>query len=227
MQKHHKLITPLSTNSDLLPWAVALVVAMHIAGFVGLQWMLTRAFFEMLIPFNLISSTLILLYFHQDWNKPFYIFMLISFLTGFVVEWFGVHTGLIFGTYQYGDSLGFKLDGIPLLIGLNWLVLIYATGNIALKLSPNLWLRVMVGAALMVLIDVLIEPVAMRHDMWGWADDIVPLQNYGAWFVVSVFLLWIFFKLPFKKQNAIAPWLYGAQFFFFLFHNLAYFFNFF
>ncbi len=227
MQQNIQQVTPSNNPSKLYFWAVSLIIAMHTAGFVGLQWSVSRAFFEMLIPFNLLSSTFILLYFHQDWRASFYVFMLCSFLVGFSVEWLGVHTGLIFGSYQYGPNLGYKLDEIPLLIGLNWLVLIYATGNIAMRLSKNNGLRIILGATLMVWIDILIEPVAIKHGMWNWNTAAVPLQNYVAWFVVAAFLLFIFFKLQFNKQNIIAAWLYVAQFFFFLFHNIAYFFHFF
>lgn len=208
-------------------WAVALVVSMHIAGFIGLQWQPSRAFFEMLIPFNLVSSTVILLYFHQDWRSSFIAFIAISFCVGFGIEWLGVHTGVIFGSYQYGSTLGFKLDEIPLIIGLNWLVLIYATGNIAMRFHSSIWMRVLIGASLMVLIDILIEPVAIKHQMWSWNHDAVPIRNYLAWFSVSGLLLFVFFNLNFKKDNYIAIWIYSAQFFFFLFHNLTYFINFF
>ncbi len=206
---------------------VLLVIAMHLAGFVGLQWELSRPTFEMLIPFNLVSTTLILLYFHQDWNGAFIVFTLTTFLVGFGIEWLGVHTGAIFGSYQYGYTLGFKLDEIPPLIGLNWLVLVYSVGVIALKVSKNPWFGAALGASLMVLLDVLIEPVAIKHNMWSWNHEYVPLQNYIAWWIVAYGLVWLFLRLNFKKENTIAVWIYGAQFFFFLFHNLTYFLDFF
>lgn len=206
---------------------VVLVIAMHLAGFLGLQWQPSRATFELLIPFNLVSTTLILLYFHQSWNTAFAIFALTAFLVGFGIEWLGVHTGLIFGSYQYGHTLGFKLDDIPPLIGLNWLVLVYSVGVMSLKVHTNLWLRAAVGASLMVLLDILIEPVAIKHNMWSWNHAHVPLQNYVAWWIVAYGLVWLFLRLDFKKENVIAVWIYGAQFFFFLFHNLTYFLDFF
>ncbi len=204
---------------------VVLVIAMHLAGFLGLQWTLSRPTFELLIPFNLVGTTFILLYFHRDWSRAFIIFALTTFLVGFGIEWLGVHTGAIFGSYQYGHTLGFKLDGIPPLIGLNWLVLVYSVGIMSLKINTNLWLRAAIGATLMVLLDILIEPVAIKHNMWSWEHAHVPLQNYVAWWIVAYSLVGLFLRLDFKKENPIAVWIYGAQFFFFLFHNLTYSFN--
>ena len=37
----------------------------------------------------------------------------------------------------------------------------------------------------MVLMDVLIEPIAISLDFWTWALGDIPLQNYVMWFFVS------------------------------------------
>lgn len=77
-----------------------LSASMYIAGLVGLNIPEFAWLFRALTPFHLLSSLIILMLFHQDWNKPFIIFCMLTFLSGYLVEVLGVHTGLIFGKYQ-------------------------------------------------------------------------------------------------------------------------------
>ncbi len=79
------------------------------------------------------------------------------------------------------------------------------------------WLRILCGACMLVLLDLLIEPVAVRLDYWHWADGTVPVKNYLCWFALSGLLLLIFELLRFREQNMVAPLLLfaGSEFVFF------------
>ncbi|MDO1445638.1 carotenoid biosynthesis protein [Rhodocytophaga aerolata] len=197
--------------------ALALLIAMHLAGLMGLQHPVSRPFFEQLIAFNLVVTAAIVFYFHNDFNPSFILFAVITFLAGYFVEVAGVHTGAIFGHYQYGQALGIKLWDVPLLIGLNWLVLVYCTGVITHKLPVPVAVKIIVGALLMVAMDYLIEPVAIRHTWWTWQGESVPLQNFSGWFISALVLLTFFHILRFGKNNSLAPLVYVIQFLFFLF----------
>lgn len=204
------------------PWVLALLISMHVAGFIGLQSSLARPYFEALVPFNLLVGAIVIIYFQVEYNPAFFWFMGIAYAVGFAAEWLGVNTKLIFGDYYYEQTLGVKWGGVPLIIGLNWFVLISVTGIMAYQASKSLWIRIVIGASLMVLIDLLIEPVAIRHDFWQWNHPSVPWQNYFAWFLISAFLLIIFYRLNFKKSNQMAWPMYVTQFVFFLAHNVTY-----
>lgn len=128
----------------------------------------------------------------------------------------GVATGVIFGQYSYGAALGYKVFNVPLLIGLNWLVLIYCTNVIAHQLHTNKWVKALVGACLMVGLDFFIEPMAIRHGLWEWQNNQIPLLNYIGWFITSLLLSALFHILHFAKHNRIAPVMYLVQFLFFL-----------
>lgn len=188
---------------------------MYLAGLIGLNIPAAAPLFQVLTPFNLIASLGLLLLFHTDFRPAFLTYSLLAFAVGFLVEVAGVATGLIFGQYAYGDTLGFKLAEVPLVIGTNWLMLSMVCGSITDRLAVPVWAKVLLAATLMTLLDVLIEPVAMRLDFWQWAGGIVPWQNYAAWFVVSTVLFVAYFKLPFRKENALAPLLLLLQFLFF------------
>lgn len=82
-----------------------------------------------------------------------WIIWLIVYLIGMIVELIGVNTGLLFGTYQYGENLGIKVFGVPFLIGINWGVITFLTANIANRFIKNKWLVILCGSILMVALD--------------------------------------------------------------------------
>ncbi|CAN5438020.1 hypothetical protein BH23BAC1_BH23BAC1_10880 [soil metagenome] len=204
-------------NSKLkLQAGVVFLLVIHVVGFLGLSFSPYKSFFQNLTPLNLILSAFILFTFHKDHNFLFYLFCLITFLIGFFVEVLGIQTGIIFGNYQYGRALGLKIWETPLIIGLNWLLLIYTTGFICSKLNKNIFLKAISATILMLLLDILIEPVAIKLDFWKWGSTTIPLQNYVAWGIVSFSLLIMFYLFPFKKSNSIAGPFYLIMLLFFI-----------
>ena len=193
---------------------------MYLAGLIGLNVPLLEPYFRLLTPFNLVASLALLLFFHTDWRPSFLLYCVLAFSVGFLVEVAGVHTGLIFGEYAYGAALGFKLAEVPLVIGTNWLMLTYLCGSVADRLPYGKGVKIAAAAGLMTLLDILIEPVAIRLDFWSWTEGIIPLQNYVAWYVISALLFVAFFSFRFKKNNIIAPLLLILQFLFFGLNSL-------
>ena len=199
-----------------LIWGRSIILILYCVGIIGLALPGWRSFFVQLTPITLLISTFLLFYFHKDWNKAFIFFITVTYLLGFGIEAFGVATGSIFGEYAYSAVLGPKVADTPLIIGINWLILIYATGTI---ISPFHWpklIKALAGAALMVMLDLVMEPVAISLNFWKWPGDIVPLTNYMAWFIISFLLLLGFHYLPFKKGNKFALFIYLVQFGFFI-----------
>lgn len=210
--------------------SAALLTAMHLTGLAGLNWPPTQPYFLLLVPLNLVATLALVLLAHQDFTRPFLAFCLLTFLTGFFAEVVGVQTGLLFGNYAYGETLGMKIFDVPLVLGCNWLTLIYCTGVIADKYVNIKWLKPVAASVLMVLIDILIEPVAMRLDFWAWQHDTVPLQNYAGWFGVSLFLQVLFQRMvPHRnnpsRHNPLAGLAYAVQFAFFMGCNLIHWLN--
>ncbi|MCB1155806.1 carotenoid biosynthesis protein, partial [bacterium] len=74
---------------------------------------------------------------------------------------------------------------------------------------------------LMVLLDIFIEPVAIRYDFWSWAGGAPPLQNYVGWFLVSLPLLSLFALIQAGQRNKVALVLLALQFIFFITLNLS------
>ena len=204
------------TKQSLEPILSRILLLFYAVGVAGMIVPATSALFRQLIPWALLLSFVVLGVFHQGRvsAKQLMVFVFI-YLAGFAVEAVGVNTGLIFGQYVYGNGLGLNLLGTPLIIGLNWLYMVYSTAAIMNKYKIAHWLRIPIAAALMLLYDLVLEQVAPALDMWHWANGQIPLQNYGAWFLMALFFHSIIALLKIKIKNRMASLILACQFVFF------------
>jgi putative membrane protein len=196
--------------------AIIIIILFHAVGLVGTSLAISRPLFLQLVPWHLLLMLLVIVLAHKNFNKPFVTFLAIVFVSGIAVEWIGVHTGWLFGNYAYGATLSTKIFDIPLTIGVNWFLLVYATGVIMQRSRlKSIFPRIIAGALILVILDVLIEPVAIRFDYWHWVGGVIPIKNYICWFLVSAVLLFVFEKFNFKKQSIAATVLLITEFVFF------------
>lgn len=166
-------------------------------------------------PLNLlIMATLLVLNFPIKSRKK--IIIVLSFIAiSILLEWIGVHYGILFGQYTYGQNLGSKIDGVPILIGVNWAVLIFCTAAIADNLLKDRILKILLGALLMVFLDFFIETSAPLFDFWTWEIGFAPLRNFVAWFFISAALHFIYHQSKIKGDFTFSSHLYAAQLIFF------------
>lgn len=201
--------------------AKVIIVLFHTVGLIGLMLTATQSLFLKIVPFHLLLMLLVVFFNHKYIDERFLGFVILIYVLGFTAEWIGVHKGWLFGDYVYGETLGINVFEIPLTIGINWFLLVYSAGvTMQLLRIKSSWARIILGALVLVLLDMQIEPVAVRFDYWHWADSIVPIKNYVCWFLVSGLMLWIFEQFKFKKQSWVGPILLGVQFVFFGVLNL-------
>jgi len=192
-----------------------ILIIIYVVGYFG--FILFPKNFISLTPFMLILNFLLIVLYQSHRILSFVRLCFIVFLFGFIIEVLGVSTGKIFGYYHYGNGLGLKLKAVPIIIGINWLILTYCSAQIANKAvrEDYYFLRSIVGAFLMVLVDIFIEMVAARLDYWHWDGGIIPLQNYIAWLIISFFFNLIYQTINFKTQNKIASTVFVLQLLFF------------
>lgn len=195
--------------------AKIIVVALHVVGIIGLSLPEYRWLFLLLTPYQLLSTMILILVFHRGWNDAFPIFAAAAFWIGFGSELIGIHTGYLYGDYVYGASLGPKLWNVPLVIGVNWFVLVYLTGAVFHKSIPNDYYAAFLGAVSMTALDYVMEPVAVALDFWSWKFDIIPGENYLGWMGVSFLIHLIYRKIKFEKENQLAAFLLVALIVFF------------
>ncbi|MGF1635591.1 MAG: carotenoid biosynthesis protein [Cyclobacteriaceae bacterium] len=208
--------TPLTRKSI----AQFLVVSMHVAGIIGLAIPYTQPIFLILTPFNLLCTLFLLIDWHIKWTKKFAAYIAIAWIVSFTVEALGVNTGQIFGAYTYGPVLGPQLFDTPLMIGVNWLILLISTGHIAALWHQNPNIRALIAASLMVAMDLIIEPVAIYFNFWNWQQVDVPLQNYLGWFITALILQLLYSHLKINPKNRLAILVILSQTVFFIALNL-------
>ncbi|HDR67565.1 MAG TPA: carotenoid biosynthesis protein [Bacteroidaceae bacterium] len=196
---------------------VNFLVIFYVVGLTGMIFPFTRELFKHLIPFALLMSTFLLFIFHEDYSNRFWIAAISIFLITYFVEVIGVNTGVLFGDYLYGNTLGLKLFNTPLIIGINWIMLIYCTLFIAGRFVKDKYFMAIVAAAAMVVYDFVLEPSAIYFGMWSWVNGAVPLQNYIAWFFLAFImnLIAIHFGLVSSKNKVASP-LFFIQLLFFI-----------
>jgi len=195
------------------------IILWYLVGIIGFMIRPLQPVFQQLTPFGMVMAAALLMFFHEPKNLKSGLVFSGIVLLGFVVEWIGVNTQTIFGFYIYGNSLGPKLWNTPIIIGLNWLVLVYCITSLA-KPVRNTWYFPLIGAATMVAFDWLMEPIAIANDMWYWASEVIPLKNYIDWFLVSGFLFLMIRILKVEINNRIAGFLFAMQVVFFLALNV-------
>jgi putative membrane protein len=134
-------------------------------------------------------------------------------IVAFIIEVIGVATEMPFGSYVYGENLGPKLLGVPLIIGVNWVMLLYCCNVIFIK--QPVYIAALYSALLMILLDYIMEQNVEKLGFWFWKDSIIPFQNYLSWFLISFVFSLIIKRCIVLKPNKPAIALYIIQIVFF------------
>src|SRR5262252_5971202 len=147
-------------------------------------------------------------------------FMIIGYCLVFLAEYSSTHTGFPFGWYYYIDTTRHQelwISNGPFMDSLSFIFLAYASYSTALLLcAPLRYCRrdlqivdtkalrrapavLVLAVMLFVLIDVVIDPVALRGSRWflgqiyGYYEEGiyfgVPLANFGGWAIVGAVLV--------------------------------------
>ena len=208
-------------KTNLSKISVFLIWLFHTCGLIGILY-IDRELFLQTTPFNL-SMTFILLFFNlEEVNKKVIIALTTAFIVGMIAETIGVNFGILFGDYEYGENLGFKIFGVPFLIGINWIVLTFITGSISSLIFKNsVYLSALLGSILMVILDIVIEPVAPKFDYWVFSENKAPVFNYLSWFLIAYPIQLVYQKMVEKKENTFSIHLVLVHFLFFSIFTIA------
>ena len=184
-------------TKNYLYFDIILIAVVYLAGIIGIcliesNFFLKTSFISILIPSFLFC------YRSVKYLKDYILFIII-FLIGYFAEYLGVNHQLLFGQYSYGETLGIKLFGVSLIIGLNWLLLALTTREVVARFINNDWFIILFASLLMVGVDYVIEPVAPELDFWKFDDSPVPFSNYRDWFFVALVIQYI---LSFRKSKS-------------------------
>jgi len=207
-----KILFPKNTNTLI---SVFIIWLFHICGLLGIIYG-NREWFIAFTPINLFVSFALLFINQVELERKNLLAGLAIFLIGMISEILGVQYGLIFGDYIYLNNLGFKILGVPIMIGINWIILTYITGSFSNYIfNANKKAAIVFGAVLMVVLDLLIEPVAPELGFWAFDSIFAPLQNYIGWFIIGLLVQVIFHYSTDKKDTTFSFHLLLVQLFFF------------
>jgi len=210
----------LSNNKTLI--SILGIWLVSISGILGI-WLGDSDWFLSKTPFNLLLCLLL-----TFWNFPLkngwrsILLWSCIYLLGMGVELVGVHTGILFGNYHYGNNLGQKIGGVPLLIGVNWMILTFITGSICKRFIQAKWLVILCSALLMVILDFFIEVNAPIFDFWYWDIGYPPLRNFIDWFIIAVLMQTILQDELYTKKHPFPLHHFTSQLLFFAFFYVIY-----
>ena len=189
------------------------LILVYVSGSIG--FVVNPSFFSPFTPYTLLLTCFVFLIHSPLADKKFLVaFFSIAFL-GFIIEVIGVKTGLVFGKYSYGEGLGFKLLEVPLIISINWAMLICAGIRIVSGIFANKIAALVVAALLVTLIDLLIEQVAPKLDFWQFEGGLPGLHNYLGWIGVAFFTSYFFYPTIIKGNRSVSLILLILQIIFF------------
>ena len=189
------------------------LILVYISGSIG--FVVNPTFFSPFTPYTLLLTCLVFLIHSPVADKKFILaFFAIAFL-GFIIEVIGVKTGLIFGRYSYGNGLGYKLLNVPLVISINWAMLICAGIIVVSRIFANKITVLIVAALLVTLIDLVIEQVAPKLDFWQFEDGLPSFHNYLGWIGVAFFTSYFFYPTIIKGNRNVSLLLLILQIIFF------------
>jgi len=202
---------------DREKWVIGSVIVwlFQISAIIGISvgfqdWFITKT------PLNLSLHVALLFWiFPGDLSKKLSLFAIL-FTAGMLVEMIGVATGIPFGSYSYGENMGWKLLGVPLLIGCNWAVLVFVTASMVNRFFKNKWLKAFLGASLMIVLDLPMEVLAPKFDFWTFPDG-APLINYFSWFTTAFFMHLFIQKMELVGDYNFSLQLFLAQLVFFIY----------
>ncbi|GAA0361651.1 carotenoid biosynthesis protein [Bacillus horti] len=119
---------------------------------------------------------------------------LIGVLT-FTIEWIGVRTGFPFGEYNYSNTLGFLLDGVPITIATAWVGVLVSA--VVISEYQSRWVRAIFVGLWALFLDLVLDPVAFAKEFWMWEHEGgfyygIPLDNFIIWFILPALLSFVF-----------------------------------
>ncbi|MFM9007349.1 MAG: carotenoid biosynthesis protein [Bacteroidota bacterium] len=191
----------------------------YVSVLVGMNFGYTQWFISM-TPLNQLLCFILLMLNYPILNSRLGLVFLACFAIGFGAEQVGVHTGILFGDYAYLHNFGPKFAGVPWLIGVNWALLAFITYGLCSTLPIPTFLQVMLGSLLMVLLDVLMEPLAPGFGFWAFSGNEVPVWNYICWFMVALPMHLILVKVRPEANRRFCAHLLAANFIFFITANV-------
>ena len=112
---------------------IIILSILYVVGFFGSIIPAYKSIFLSLSPITLCLSFIAIVLCTKPPKTPTFLFLVFAGVVGFIAEFIGVNTGLLFGSYRYLTNLGIKIAGVPLIISVNWSILTIGAAHYAMN----------------------------------------------------------------------------------------------
>jgi uncharacterized membrane protein len=141
------------------------------------------------------------------------LYVLVTTGTGLLAESLGTSTGFPFGSYDYADSLGWKLLSVPVVIPLAWAMMAYPCLLVGQRLASTRLGAAVVGGVALAAWDLFLDPQMVEAGHWTWSDvelalpgaPGIPVSNYLGWLLVAVLMVGVLQLLPRRPADDRVP----------------------
>ncbi len=173
------------------------------------------------VVFFLASTSHALVHRGARWTGGY---VLVTGVLGLVAEAVGTATGFPFGAYDYADSLGTKLLGVPVVIPLAWGMFAYPCLVVGQRLARTPLGAAAVGGFALASWDLFLDPQMVEAGHWRFADvqaslpgaPGIPVSNYLGWLLVAWLMLGLLQLLGRVRADDRVPgalflWTWGSS----------------
>jgi len=205
---------------NLEKYSTWFLVIIYLVGVVAHLYDKTLPMMLTMTPFTLLIGAALIIYSEVRKRKEFLVWFFFSYAITFTIEVIGVKSKLVFGDYYYSKVLGVSLFDVPLIIGVNWVIIVLGAISVASKMFKNKIYAVILSGIIATLFDILLEPIAVKLGYWSWSNNTIPLQNYLAWYIIALAISTTYFIAKLSVKEKLAESYLYVQAMFFLFLNL-------
>lgn len=175
------------------------LILIYVSGAIG--FVFRPDFFLPFTPFTLLFTSFVFIIYQPIRNTPYLFWFFVVAIIGYLAEAAGIATGYVFGNYSYGETLGYKILGVPLTISLNWALLLGAAVAVSATIVKERWQLALIASLMVTLIDVLMEQLAPKLNFWLFEGGMAGIHNYVGWLLVSFMASYLAVPV-FKKGHA-------------------------
>ncbi len=209
MQKHQR--------NNILTWSIVLLFFLYIMAIFGLAKRSEGIFVFLTVPSLLITVVALVVNHFGEKEKVILHFIVFSVLLYFI-EVLIINFNLTGKSYAK-ELLGFTFLGVPFIMGISGWISVYMGIHMVKKLKMNRLKKAIIGAAILVLLAWLAEPVGIKLGLWKYNGNFNPL-NLLPVFIVNFLAIYFSRLIRFKKKNAIVVYVYMIFILFFIALNL-------
>ncbi len=193
------------------------IYLIYIVGIIGHLTGSLLTYMKLLTPLTLLLTGGVVLFSSMNKaSKNFILWVVVIYITTLLLEVIGVKTGLVFGSYWYGDTLGFKFLDVPMIIGFNWTMVILGAILLSEKIFNKKIFIIISASVMATLFDFFMEPTAIKLGYWNWSNISVPIQNYLAWFIISLAFTILYLRMGINLKSDLPIKFFVTQFIFFI-----------